>query len=148
MRFPAPALALATLVLVGCGARVPQPVSTTRTTAAVLVAPVVAAEPPPPEPEAKSPPPNAERTIARARLRLRACYERGLALDPHMPGGALRLHVRVAPDGVVRTVDASKRTGLSTVVESCVVEGMRATRFDPSSEPGVIDVPLHFVRHR
>lgn len=114
-------------------------------TAATVPVPVPVVEAPIEEPESKSPPRNAERTIARVRPKLRGCYERGLAIDPRMPGGALRVHARVSSDGSVRGVEITKRTGLSTSVASCVADELRATRFDPSAEPSSLDVPVHFV---
>lgn len=127
----------------------PDPVVASLPITAAKLAPVAAPVPSSveaePEPEPKVPPRNAERTIARVRPKLRGCYERGLAIDPKMPGGALRVHARVTPDGSVSGVEITKRTGLSTGVASCVAEELRATRFDPSAEPSSLDVPVHFV---
>lgn len=127
-----------------CASSPDAPVSTIPVTAAKL-APVASSVEAEPEPEPKVPPRNAERTIARVRPKLRGCYERGLAIDPKMPSGALRVHARVTPDGSVSGVEITKRTGLSTGVASCVAEELRATRFDPSGEPTALDVPVHFV---
>lgn len=115
-------------------------------TAATVPVPAPVVEPPAvEEPESKSPPRNAERTIARVRPKLRGCYERGLAIDPRMPSGALQVHARVSSDGSVSGVEITKRKGLSTGVASCVADELRAARFDPSSEPSSLDVPVHFV---
>jgi hypothetical protein len=99
-----------------------------------------------PEPEPTLPPRNAERTIGLVRPKLRACYERGLAIDPRMPGGAILVHARVGADGSVRTAAITKRSGLSPVVATCVADQLQATHFEPSGGPTVLDVPVHFVR--
>jgi hypothetical protein len=137
-------LACVYLGLVACAAPQTEITSAVPTTSGQVAAPVV--EPPVVEAESKMPPRNAERTIAFVRPRLRTCYERGLSLDPNMPGGSVNIHARVAADGSVRTVEVTKRVGLSSVVETCVVDQLRTTRFEPSGGATVLDVPVHFVR--
>lgn len=137
-------LACVYLVLVACAAPQKEIASAVPTTAAHLASPVV--EPPVIEPEPTMPPRNAERTIALVRPKLRTCYERGVAIDPRMPGGSVNVHARVAADGSVRTVDVTRRVGLSGVVATCVVDQLRTTRFEPSGGTTALDVPVHFVR--
>jgi hypothetical protein len=130
-------------LLWGCG-REQIVAAPTQTTSAAL--PVVA-ESAPPETEINEPPRHAERVVGQLRPRFRICYERGLAQENHEMSGVVVLHMRVAPDGTVRTVDITKRAGLSNTVATCISRFAQGAVFEaPGAGGAALDVPVHFVR--
>jgi hypothetical protein len=89
--------------------------------------------------------PNVEKKIASQASRLRACYEKGLDVDPNT-SGKLVIMVHVLPNGEVSGADIGSNTGLSPDVASCVARILRRTQFDaPGGGGSTLSVPLVFV---
>jgi hypothetical protein len=89
---------------------------------------------------------NAEAVIALLRRSFRACYNKGLAVDP-LQEGCVTLVVRIAPDGSVTSTDPRYVDGLSPAVTLCLESVLRDAHFDPPGAAGaVLQVPAKFVR--
>jgi hypothetical protein len=89
---------------------------------------------------------NAARVVAGMRAGFRACYQRGLAVDPDA-SGSIRLTIRVGPGGEVSGVTASPSGNLPATVVSCVQARAQAAQFDaPQGGAAVILVPVTFVK--
>lgn len=130
-------------LLVGCHAReTPAPQAPT-TTSATLPPPVE----PSVVPESNEAPRDGERVVAKLRPRFRSCYERGLLEGNRAMSGVVALHLRVAPDGTVRSVEIAKREGLSGTVAACIARQAQGATFEPPGPGGAaLDVPVHLVR--
>jgi hypothetical protein len=90
------------------------------------------------------PVPNAAAVLARNSARFRACYNRGLQMDPTQ-AGRVTLLIHVAPDGQVESVSVASNTGLSSAVASCCAGAARNIAFDaPGAQGSTISVPLEF----
>jgi hypothetical protein len=89
---------------------------------------------------------DAARVVASMRAGFRACYQRGLAVDPDASGG-IRLSIRVGPGGEVSGVTATPSGNLPATVVSCVQARAQAAQFDaPQGGAAVILVPVTFVK--
>ncbi len=79
---------------------------------------------------------------------LRACYVRAIAEEPNMRG-SLRVIVTLGQGGEVRSAKSAAMLGnLSPSLIACVVEKIRAHRFEPPGEAGaVVTIPLSFMPH-
>lgn len=126
-------------LVMGCHAQAP---SVAPTTSAILAPPDKIAAP-----ESNEPPRDRERVVASLRPRFRNCYERGSFLDRDAMSGLVVLHMRVAPDGSVRTVEIAKRTGLSSEVATCLSRKAQGAIFEaPGPGGAALDVPVHLFR--
>jgi hypothetical protein len=93
-----------------------------------------------------SPVPGADQSIAAARGKLRACYNRGLARTPGLEGSVVVVAV-VDADGKVASTKTDKRVGLGDEVVAClalVVETVRFAKTDDGASH-TVSVPLLFV---
>jgi Ca-activated chloride channel family protein len=90
---------------------------------------------------------NAARVVAGMRAGFRACFQRGLAEDPTLQGGSLRLTINVAVDGTVRSATPGAVTGnLPASVVGCVVGRAIRAQFDaPEGGNATITVPVTFT---
>jgi hypothetical protein len=90
--------------------------------------------------------PNAPRIIAGLRGGFRACYRRGLDVDPTMQG-SVRVTAKIGPNGEVLSATPSAIVGLSSGVVSCVVGRIAGARFDaPVGGFAILVIPISFVR--
>jgi hypothetical protein len=81
-------------------------------------------------PTSSRPVPDLAQTLARARARVRHCYQTGLNSDPVM-AGKLIVTARLAPNGEVASASVATNTGLSQTVASCVVSTTKRLQFMP-----------------
>ena len=89
---------------------------------------------------------NASRVVAGMRAGFRACYNRGLQVNPDAQG-SIRLTIRVGPGGEVQGVSAGASGNLPGSVVSCVRARASAAQFDkPEGGSAVINVPVSFVK--
>lgn len=89
---------------------------------------------------------NASRVVAGMRAGFRACYNRGLAVNPDAQG-SIRLAIRVGPGGEVQGVTAVPAGNLPPSVVSCVRARASAAQFDPpEGGSAVVNVPVTFVK--
>ena len=104
---------------------------------------------PPVAASAERTPADAERTIAAVRPRFRACYDKGLAVDPSMTG-SMTVVLAVDADGTVTAAHAEEESGLSSQVRDCIVESARGAHFAPSTtgQATTVRVPVRFVQAR
>ena len=87
--------------------------------------------------------PNADNVIASLRPRFRACFNRGLDIDPHLDGVAT-FTVDVGADGAVTAVERASIEGLTEDVSQCLSSVLKSARFDPPERGhGRLDVPVH-----
>lgn len=89
---------------------------------------------------------NIPQTIARLRSAFRACYNRGLAIDPAL-AGSVNLTIKLAHDGSVASVAKTGGAGLTSDVETCIQDTIRKTHFeppDPQQMSSTINLPLRF----
>jgi Vault protein inter-alpha-trypsin domain/von Willebrand factor type A domain len=89
---------------------------------------------------------NAARVVAGMRAGFRACFQRGLALDPTAQG-SLRLVIQVGQGGEVTSVTPSSVNGnLPAAAVACAVARARAAQFDaPQGGSATIALPVTFV---
>jgi hypothetical protein len=89
---------------------------------------------------------NASRVVAGMRAGFRACYNRGLSINPDAQG-SIRLTIRVGPGGEVQSVNAVPAGNLPGSVVSCVQARASAAQFSPpEGGAAVIVVPVTFVK--
>lgn len=88
-----------------------------------------------------------ERTVARLRPRVRACYQRGLYEDPTMTKGALVIIAKLDPTGTVSSADVTGNIGLSQGIAQCVAGVVKRATFSPPSGGGsTLRIPILFVQ--
>jgi hypothetical protein len=79
------------------------------------------------------------------RVRLRACYEAGLARTPTLAGRVI-LVVQVEQSGRAEHVYDARREGLGPEEITCLSRVLRATRFHDGAASAVkVEVPLSFA---
>lgn len=89
---------------------------------------------------------NAVAVVAGLRGSFRACYQRGLDVNPDA-SGSIRLTIQVGPNGEVSAVSASPSGNLPPAVVSCVQARAQAAQFAaPEGGSAVIHVPVTFVK--
>ncbi len=89
---------------------------------------------------------NASRVVAGMRAGFRACYNRGLAINPDAQG-SIRLSIRVGPAGEVQSVTAVPSGNLPGSVVGCVKARASAAQFSPpEGGTAVVVVPVTFVK--
>jgi hypothetical protein len=89
---------------------------------------------------------NAARVVAGMRAGFRACYNRGLQVNPDAEG-SIRLSIRVGPGGEVAGVSAVPSGNLPGSVVSCVQARASAAQFaPPEGGSAVVNVPVTFVK--
>jgi hypothetical protein len=89
---------------------------------------------------------NASRVVAGMRAGFRACYNRGLAINPDS-AGSIRLTIRVGPGGEVQGVSAAPAGNLPGSVVGCVKARASAAQFSPpEGGAAVVVVPVTFVK--
>lgn len=101
-----------------------------------------------PPPEDAGPPrtgivPNADNVIASLRPRFRACFSRGLDIDPHLDG-SVDFTVDIGADGSVTQVERASVVGLTEDLVTCLSNVISSAHFDPPAHGhGRLDVPVH-----
>jgi hypothetical protein len=89
---------------------------------------------------------NAEAAIAKLRPGFRSCYNKGLANDPSM-AGKIVLAIKIASNGDVSDVSKAGGSGLSSEVESCIINRAKHASFDaPGGSGSTVQVPVTFVK--
>lgn len=87
--------------------------------------------------------PNADNVIASLRPRFRACFNRGLDIDPHLDGSAT-FTVDIGADGAVTSVERASMEGLTNAVARCLADVLTSAHFDaPERGHGELNVPIH-----
>jgi hypothetical protein len=85
---------------------------------------------------------DAERVVAELRARFRACYYRGLALNP-MLQGSVKITARIGPNGEVLSATPSGGEGLGEEVVTCLVSRVMGANFHPPEGGGAsIVIPI------
>jgi hypothetical protein len=89
-------------------------------------------------------PPDLPAMLSRARPRLKHCYEASLATEPTIRG-ALRLTIRIGPNGEVLSVKSSPNS-LPNDLVSCATAVFEHEHFAPPEGGGaVVDIPITFA---
>ena len=87
----------------------------------------------------------ADRVVAGLRNRFRACYQKGLNLDPTMSGKVI-ISAKIGPNGEVSSADVASSTGLSAEVTSCIAGAVKRAQFDPQASPTTLSIPVSFIK--
>lgn len=87
----------------------------------------------------------ADRVIAGLKGRFRACYQKGLAIDPNMSGKVI-ISAKIGPNGEVTSADVASSSGLSPEVGACIASAVKRAQFDPQAGTTSLSVPVSFVR--
>ncbi len=89
---------------------------------------------------------DAERVIAGLRPGFKSCYNKGLANDPSMAGKII-LAIKVQPNGDVENVTKAGGSGLSSEVETCIMNKAKHASFTAGGG-ATIQVPVTFVQQK
>jgi hypothetical protein len=75
----------------------------------------------------------------------KACYNKGLSVDPSM-SGKVTMTVKIGPNGEVASVTPNNQ-GLSSEVVECISRKLRNAQFDPPGGGGsTVTIPVTFVK--
>jgi hypothetical protein len=89
---------------------------------------------------------NAARVVAAMRPAFRACYQKGLDVNPDAQG-SVRLALKVGPGGEVTSVSAVPSGNLPGSVVDCISARARRAQFDPpEGGAAVVNVPVNLVK--
>ena len=89
---------------------------------------------------------NAARVVAAMRAAFRACYQKGLDVNPDAQG-SVRLAIKVGPGGEVSSVSAVPSGNLPGSVVDCISARARRAQFDPpEGGAAVVNVPVNLVK--
>jgi hypothetical protein len=89
---------------------------------------------------------NAAKVVAGMRAAFRACYQKGLDVNPDAQG-SVRLAIRVGPGGEVSNVSAVPSGNLPPMVVDCISARARRAQFDPpEGGAAVVNVPVNLVK--
>jgi hypothetical protein len=87
---------------------------------------------------------DAEAVVASLRPRFKACYQRGLAVDPSLQGCVV-LRTFVAPSGTVEKSAVFVREGLTDAVIQCLEGAVQSAKFAPPGGTGsALQIPVTF----
>jgi len=88
---------------------------------------------------------DADAVIATLRPRFKACYQRGLSVDPSAQGCVV-LRTFVAPMGSVEKSEVYVREGLSEAVLTCIIDAVSHAKFTaPGGSGSALQVPVTLV---
>ena len=89
---------------------------------------------------------NAAKVVAGMRAAFRACYQKGLDVNPDAQG-SVRLAIKVGPGGEVTNVSAVPSGNLPGMVVDCISARARRAQFDPpEGGAAVVNVPVNLVK--
>jgi hypothetical protein len=104
---------------------------------------------PPPKLET-TPPSSAEKAlevVSSMQAGFRRCYARGLATDPTIGSGALKVRIEIGKTGAVKRATASTTGSMPASVLRCMEARAQAAQFDPpAGGSAIVVVPVNFVR--
>lgn len=81
--------------------------------------------------------PVVEKALAPVRPRLRACYKKALAAEPHLVGSAT-FDATIGKDGKVASARFVKRDGLNEDMIGCLLVAVKAMTFDPNKKSQIV----------
>src|SRR6185295_16412275 len=87
---------------------------------------------------------NASAKVAALRPRIRACYQKGLYVDPFNHGDVV-MNVKVSTAGAAVEATPASNTGVHPQVVACVAASFRLVTFDAPKAEATLTVPLTFV---
>jgi hypothetical protein len=85
----------------------------------------------------------ADRVVATLRGRFKACYQKGLNVDPTMSGKVV-ITAKIGPNGEVSSADVASSSGLSPDVTSCIATTVKRAQFDAQPGPTTLSIPVSF----
>jgi TonB family protein len=85
----------------------------------------------------------ADRVVATLRGRFKACYQKGLNVDPTMSGKVV-ISAKIGPNGEVSSADVASSSGLSPEVTSCIASTVKRAQFDAQPGPTTLSIPVSF----
>ena len=86
----------------------------------------------------------ADRVVAGLRGRFKACYQKGLNVDPNMSGKVV-IAAKIGPNGEVISSDIASMSGLSPEVGACIASAVKRAQFDAQPGPTTLNVPVSFM---
>ena len=81
--------------------------------------------------------PVVEKALAPVRPRLRACYKKALAAEPHVAGSAT-FDATIGKEGKVASARFVKRDGLNEDMVGCLLVAVKAMTFDPNKKSQIV----------
>jgi hypothetical protein len=90
---------------------------------------------------------DADRVVAGLRPRFRACYQRGLDVDPMM-AGKLTIEVRLVPEGEVEAASPTTNTGIAPAVASCAALAVQRVTFSAPGKRATLRFALTFAMQK
>jgi outer membrane biosynthesis protein TonB len=85
----------------------------------------------------------ADRVVATLRGRFKACYQKGLNVDPTMSGKVV-ITAKIGPNGEVSSADVASSSGLSPDVTACIATTVKRAQFDAQPGPTTLSIPVSF----